>query len=85
MLPQSHFIAFNDRKSKHFSNTLREPSVCMTSCTRQPGRSKIRQDQRLSLHARKFCRPASGLGVLDQSRYSASIERVLVYIRSVQI
>jgi len=44
-------------------------------------RSRIGQDPRL--HARKFCRPASGVGVLEQSRYSTSIERVLVYIRSV--
>jgi len=42
-----------------------------------------RHDLRLSLHAHKFCRPTSGVGVLEQSRYSASIERVLVYIRSV--
>jgi len=30
------------------------------------------------LHVRKFCRPTSGVGVLEQSRYSASIVRVLV-------
>jgi len=27
MLPQSHFIAFNDIKSKHFSNALRDPAA----------------------------------------------------------
>jgi len=34
------------------------------------------------LHARKFCRPTSGVVVLKQSRYSASIKRVLLYISS---
>jgi len=34
-------------------------------------------------YARKFCRPTSGVRVLKRSCYSASIESVLVYIRSV--
>jgi len=36
MLPQSHFTAFNDIKSKHFSNALRDSSVYINSCIRQP-------------------------------------------------
>jgi len=44
-------------------------------------RTRIGQDP--SLHARKFCRPNSGVGVLEQSRCSASTARVLMYIRSV--
>jgi len=47
--------------------------------------SRIKHDPRLSLHADMVCRPTLGVGVLEQSRYSASIERVLMYIRSVQI
>jgi len=35
------------------------------------------------LHARRLCKSTSEIGVLEQSRCSASIERVLVYIRSV--
>jgi len=47
-------------------------------------RPRIRHDPRLSLHAHTFCRPTSGVGVLvEQSLYSASIERVLMHIRSV--
>jgi len=37
------------------------------------------------LYARKFCRPISGVGVLARSRYSASIESIVVYIRSMWI
>jgi len=38
------------------------------------------------LYMRKFCiRHTSKFGVLEQNCHSASIERVLVYIRSVQI
>jgi len=33
------------------------------------------------LYVRKFCRYTSGVGVLEQTWCSASIERVLVYIR----
>jgi len=36
MLPQLHFIAIHDIKSKHFSNTLRDSSVYIMSCIRQP-------------------------------------------------
>jgi len=36
MLPQLHFIALHDIKSKHFSNTLRDSSVYIISCIRQP-------------------------------------------------
>jgi len=32
MLPQSHFIAFNDIKSKRFSTTLRDTSIYVISC-----------------------------------------------------
>jgi len=46
-------------------------------------RSRIRHDPRRSLRAQTFCRPTSGVGVLEQRRYSASIERVLMHIRSV--
>jgi len=34
------------------------------------------------LYAHKLCRPTSGVGVLLQTRYWASIESVVVYIRS---
>jgi len=36
MLPQLHFIAFDDTKSKHFANVLRDSRVCIISCIRQP-------------------------------------------------
>jgi len=36
MLPQSHFKAFNDIKSKHFSNALRGSSIYIIDCIRQP-------------------------------------------------
>jgi len=46
----------------------------------------MRQSQKLDkihiFYARKFCRSTSGVRVLKQSCYSASIECVLVYIRS---
>jgi len=38
----------------------------------------MRQDPRLSQHARKFCRPTSGVGVFEQIRYWGSIERVFL-------
>jgi len=36
MLLQSHLIAFNDIKSKKFSNTLRDSSVYIINCVGQP-------------------------------------------------
>jgi len=36
MLAQSHFIAFNDIKSKKFSNALRDSSVYIINCWRLP-------------------------------------------------
>ena len=36
MIPQLYFIAIHDIKSKHFSNTLRDSSVYIISCIRQP-------------------------------------------------
>ena len=35
------------------------------------------------LYALTFCRPTPGVGVLGESRYPASIESVLVYIKIV--
>ena len=56
--------------------------VHVVSCRRQPVAQELAKIH--VLHARKFCRPASGVGVLEPSRSSASTERVLVlYIRSV--
>jgi len=81
MLPQSHFISFDDIKCKKFSNALRDSSVSIISCMCQTVVQEL--DKIHVLHARKFCRPTSGSGVLEQSPYSASVERVLVYIRSV--
>ena len=76
MLPQSHFIAFNDIKSKQFSNTLRDSTAfTFNSCIRQPVAQEL--DKIHMLYARKFCRLISGVGVLEQACCSASIERVL--------
>ena len=36
MLPQLHFIAFHDIKSKYFWNTSRDSSVYIITCIRQP-------------------------------------------------
>ena len=36
MLLQSHFIAFNDIKSKDFSNALKYSSLYVNSCICQP-------------------------------------------------
>jgi len=58
---------------------LRDSSVHIISCIRT-SRSTIRQDPRLSPHARKFCRPTSRVGVLEQIRYWGSIEGV-VFVR----
>jgi len=56
---------------------LRAFSLYVISCIRQPVAQEL--DKIHVLYARKFCRPTSGV-VLKQSRYSASVERVLVYI-----
>ena len=82
MLPQSHFIAFNDIKSKHFSNALCEPSA-FTLPVAYINQSLQELDKIHILYARKFCRPTLGVGVLVQACCSASIERVLLYVRSV--
>jgi len=63
---------------------LRDSSVnIINQMNTSTSRSKIGQDPRLSLHARKFCRPTSGVGVFELSRYSALIERLMAYIGSV--
>jgi len=36
MLPQSHFIAFNDINSKNISNALSDTSVYSINCVSQP-------------------------------------------------
>jgi len=64
MLPHSHFIAFNDIKSKHFSNELRDSSVYNISCIRQ---SVAQESDKIHVfYARKFCRPTLGVGVLSK-------------------
>ena len=85
MLPYSHFIAFNDIRSKSFSNALRGSSLYVTSSIRQLVGKELDDNSIHVLHARESCRPTSGVNVLEQRRYSASIELVLVYIKNVQI
>jgi len=58
MLPQSHFTAFHDIKSKHFSNALMDYSLYAISCIRQPVAQEL--DNTHVLYAREFCRPTSG-------------------------
>jgi len=41
VVPQSHFIAFNDIKSKHFLNMLGDSRLCIISCIRQPVAQKL--------------------------------------------
>jgi len=81
MLPQWHFIVFNDIKPQNLSNALRDTSFYVISYKRQPVAQEL--DKIHILHARKFCRPISGVGVSDHACYSASIKRVLVYVRNV--
>jgi len=50
-----HFIAFNDIKSKHFSNALRDSSLYVISCIRQPVAQEL--DKIHVLYSHKFCRP----------------------------
>jgi len=59
---------------------LRGSSLNVIICTRQ---SAVAQelDKIHVLHVSKFCRPTSGVGILEQRRYSASIDCVSVYIR----
>jgi len=83
MLPQWHFIAFNDIKPKNFSNALRDTSFHGIIYKRQPVAQEL--DKIHILHARKFCRPFSGVGVSEQACYSASTKRALVYVRNVLI
>jgi len=80
MLPQWHFAAFNDTKPKNVSNALRITSLYVISYKRQPVAQEL--DKIHILHARKFWRPISGVGISEQACYSASIERVLVYVRN---
>jgi len=80
MLPQSHFIAFNDIKAKYFSNALRDSNLHVISCTRQLVAQEL--DKSHTLYASKFRRPTSEVGVLEPVCCSTSIKRVLVYIRS---
>jgi len=67
MLPHSHFIAFNDMKSNYFSNALRDSSLEVISCIRQPVAQEL-DDNRFNVYARKFCRPASGANVLVRAK-----------------
>jgi len=67
MLLQLLFIALNDIKSKYFSNTLRDFSVYIICCIRQLVVQELDKIHVLvCLHARTFCRPTSGVGVLEQ-------------------
>jgi len=50
-----------DIKSKHFSNALRDSSLYVISCIRQPVAQEL--DKIHILHVRKFCRPTSGVSV----------------------
>jgi len=52
MLPQSHFTKLN-RKSKYFSNALRDSSIYVISCVRQLVTQEL--DNIHILHPRKFC------------------------------
>jgi len=85
MLPHSHFIAFNDIRSKYFSNALRDSSLYVTSSIRQLVAEELDDNSIHVLYARKSCRPTSGVNVVEQSSCSASIEFVLVYIKNVQM
>jgi len=49
---------FNDIKSKHFANPLRDSSLCVSSFTCQPVAQEL--DKIHILHARKVCKPTSG-------------------------
>jgi len=54
------------------------------TCIRQLVAQELDDNRVQVLYERKFCRrPTSKVGVLEKSRYSASIEHVLVYTRSV--
>jgi len=57
---------------------LRDSILYVISCIRHPVPQE--SDKIHILYARKFCRTNSGVVILRQSRYSASIKRVLVYI-----
>jgi len=83
MLPKSHFLTFDAKNSKHFSNALRGSSRYVINCINLPVAQEL--EKMHVLYAPKFCRPTSGVGVLEQSRYSASIERVLVYVHQKRV
>ena len=54
------------------------------SCIRQAVAQELNDNRIYVLYPRKFCRrPTAEVGVLEQSRYSASIEHVLVHIWNV--
>jgi len=76
MLAQSHFIAFNEIKSKYLSNPLRALSVYINQLHTSTSRSRTEQDPHLSLQVRKFCRPTSGNGVLEQGFQTTAREAV---------
>jgi len=57
MLSQSHFIAFKWHKIQTFSKRVEELQRLHYQLHTSTSRSRIRQNPRLSLHARKFCRP----------------------------
>ena len=59
---------------------MRITSLYVISYKRQPVAQEL--DKIHILHARKFWRPISGVGISEQACYSASIERVLVYVRN---
>jgi len=79
MPPQWHVIAFNDIKSKHFSNALRDSTVFTLSAAyvrQQPVAQEL--DKIHIPYARKFFRLISGVGVLEQTCCSALVECMLV-------
>jgi len=75
------FVRKGGASQKRLGNTA--PVHTFISCMGQLVPQEL-DDKRIHvLDARKFCRSTSEVGVLEQSRYSASIERMLVYIRYV--
>jgi len=78
-------VAFNSvhwNKIQTFFKRVEGPySLYITSCIPQPVAQEL--DKIHILYAGKFCRLTLGVGVLEQTCRSASIEHVLVYVRSV--
>ena len=57
---------------------MRGSSLYVISSIRQLVAEELDDNSIHVLYARKSCRPTSGVNVLEQSSYSASIELVLV-------